>query len=158
MKQILTPALLVLALFLIAFIFVPRHDVPVPVIDGDFTVTLSVSVAALLDNMDLLDAEKHEFVPEGGMIFPAATVQAVEGDTAFELLRRIMREEDIQIEFRHNPVRGTTYILGVNNIYEGDAGPRSNWAYRVNGRATAAEAYELVLQDGDLVEWIFVLG
>jgi hypothetical protein len=43
------------------------------------TCTLSVRCDTILDNMDLLDKEKWELVPEDGVIFPATQVSFYEG-------------------------------------------------------------------------------
>ena len=51
--------------------------------DVTHTCTLSVRCDTILDNMDWLDPEKVELVPEDGVIFPTTTVTFYEGESVF---------------------------------------------------------------------------
>ena len=59
--------------------------------DVTHTCTLSVRCDTILDNMDWLDPEKVELVPEDGVIFPTTTVTFYEGESVFNVLQREMR-------------------------------------------------------------------
>jgi len=125
--------------------------------DGSFTVTLSVRVDMLLHNMHLLHRDKHELVPEDGIIFPATQVTAFEGESVFNVLQREMRRHGIHMSSRFTPVFNSAYIEAINNIFEFDGGPLSGWMYRVNGWFPNFGASRYLLQPGDVIEWMYTV-
>ena len=90
-----------------------------------------------------------------GMILPACTLTLQEGDTAFSVLSRTLREKKIQMEFSGSGE--SVYVKGIANLYEFDEGPQSGWSYRVNGQMPSKSAGAYVLAPGDRVEWIYIL-
>jgi len=125
--------------------------------DESFTVTLTISAETLLENMDLLDSNKHELVPADGIIFPETTVIAYEGENVSDVLNREMRNARIHLVVRQTPVFNSVYIEAINNIFEFDAGPLSGWKYRVNGEFVSRGASAHILQDGDFIEWLYTI-
>ena len=129
--------------------------------DGSFTVTLSVRCDTLLDNIDKLDVEKHELVPEDGVIFAAATVTVYEGESVFNVLQREMRRAKIHMEFVNTPIYNSAYIEGINNLYEFDGGELSGWMYSVTPSDTGQRWFpnygcsRYQLKAGDVIEWIY---
>jgi len=121
--------------------------------DGSFTVTLTVRCDTLLSNLDMLDREKHELVPADGVIFATTTVTAYEGESVFNVLQREMRRARIHMEFRNTPIYNSAYILGINNLYEFDAGELSGWIYKVNGWSPNYGPSRYQLSPGDVIEW-----
>ncbi len=117
------------------------------------TVTMSISCAAILDNMDLLDPDKTDLIPEDGWILKPVTVELQEGETAFDLLLRITREHKIHMEYSQPPMYGTAYIEGIYNLYEFDCGSGSGWMYSVNGWYPNYGSSGYKLEPGDVVEW-----
>ena len=95
--------------------------------DTELTCTIYVSCAVLLDNMDMLDKDKHEMVPADGVILPVTTVTFEEGDDVFTLLQRVCRENKIHLEFSEDPIYSSAYVEGLNNLYELDGGELSGW-------------------------------
>ena len=127
-------------------------------LQGDyFTVTLSVQVDMLLDNMHLLNREKHELVPTDGVIFPATDARAWDGESVFDLLQREMRGAGIHLAFRITPVLNSAYVQAIGNLYEFDAGELSGWVYRVNGEVPSIGSSQYILSPGDVVEWVYSL-
>jgi len=125
---------------------------------GDsFTVTLSVNAAALIDNIHLLDREKHELLPSDGIIFEAAIVEASKGESAFDVLQREMRNAGIHMAFRNTPAYNSTYITAIGNIYEFDAGPLSGWMYKVNDDFPSFGSSRYLLKPGDVIEIMYTL-
>ena len=126
--------------------------------DADtFSVTISVLCDALLGNLDLLDSDKHELVPEDGIIFPETVVTVYEGDSAFDALQREMRNARIHMAFNTIPIYDVTFVTAINNLFEFDAGPMSGWMYTVNDQDTGIGASQYILQPGDIVVWYFTL-
>ena len=145
----------------------PVEPQDVTVGDDSFTVTLSVSCDTILDNMNLLNKEKHELVPTDGVIFPATVVTAYEGESVFNILLREMRRAQIHMEFRNTPIYNSAYIMGIHNLYEFDAGELSGWMYRVTPGDAGAPGdadsgwfpnygcSRYRLQPGDVIEWLY---
>jgi len=127
--------------------FLPEEDY--------FIVTLSVRVDTLLGSMNILDREKHELVPDDGMIFPATDVRAVEGDSVFDVLQREMRHAGIHLAFRVTPFIDSAYVEAINNIYEFDAGELSGWKYIVNSEFPGISSSQYYLSPGDIIEWVY---
>ena len=121
--------------------------------DDSFTVTLAVRCSTLLENMGMLDKEKHELVPEGGVIYPESAVTAFEGESVFNVLQRTMKQAEIHMAFRNTPVYGSAYIEAINNLYEFDAGDLSGWMYSVNGRYPSYGCSRHLLAAGDAIVW-----
>jgi len=124
--------------------------------DGDdsFTVTLTVRVDNLLNNMHLLNREKHELVPADGVIFHAE-VTAYEGESVFNVLQREMRRARIHMAARFTPIYNSAYVEAINNLYEFDAGELSGWMYSVNGLFPGFGSSRYQLKPGDVIEWHF---
>ena len=122
---------------------------------GSLTCTLSVRCDTLLRNMDSLDSEKRELVPENGVIFPETTVVFYEGESVFNLLKREMKQNKIHMEFRNTPIYKSAYIEGIGNIYEFDCGELSGWMYKVNGVFPNYGCSSYTLKKGDKVEWLY---
>lgn len=123
--------------------------------DTAYTCTLSVRCDTILDNMDWLNPEKVELVPEDGVIFPATEVTFYEGENVFNVLQRELKKAKIHMEFTDTPMYNSAYIEGINNLYEFDCGEQSGWMYSVNGWFPNYGCSRYQLQDGDVVEWVY---
>ncbi|MEG0778240.1 MAG: DUF4430 domain-containing protein [Oscillospiraceae bacterium] len=133
----------------------PAEPENTPVGGKAFTCTLSVNCAAILNNMDMLDKEKADLLPAGGIIFPAATVTFCEGESVFDVLARELKKSGIHLEFVNTPIYNSAYIEGIQNIYEFDCGELSGWMYKVNGLFPSYGCSRYQLKQGDLVEWVY---
>ena len=125
--------------------------------DSSFYVTLSVRVDTLLHNMHLLHHDKHELVPENGVIFFSSNVRAYEGESVFNVLQREMRRHGIHMSSRFTPMFNSAYVEAINNLFEFDGGPLSGWMYRVNGWFPNFGASRYLLQPGDVIEWMYTV-
>ena len=123
--------------------------------DTEYTCTMSISCAALREQIDLCDKEKVELVPEDGWIMKPETVTFREGESVFDLLKRVCREKKIHMEFSTTPVYNSAYIEGIANLYEFDAGELSGWMYSVNGWFPNYGCSRYALKDGDEVCWVY---
>ena len=121
--------------------------------DEEWTCTLSVSCATILDNMALCDPEKRELVPEDGWILEPMTVTFYAGESVFNVLQRTLKEQGIHMEHSYTPAYHSAYVEGINNLYEFDVGEHSGWMYSVNGWFPNYGCSRYRLQDGDVVEW-----
>lgn len=123
--------------------------------DAALICTVSISCAVLLDRMDELDAEKAELVPTDGVLLGETSAAFEEGESVFDILRRVCRENHIHMEFSSSPVYGSAYIEGIGNLYEFDCGDGSGWMYRVNGEFPNYGCSQYTLSAGDTVEWVY---
>ena len=134
---------------------------PVPVEPEDqnvdtektYTCTFSIECSTILNNLDDLDPDKLEMVPSGGTILSTTTVTFYEGESVFDVLQRLCRDQGIHMESSWTPIYNSAYVEGIHNLYEFDCGSLSGWMYRVNGWYPNYGCSRYVLQQGDVVEW-----
>ena len=133
----------------------PQEPDNAPEPPAALTCTMSISCAVLLEHADALDGEKLELVPADGILFPASEMSFEEGESVFDLLKRVCRAQKIHMEFSETPLYGSAYIEGIGNLYEFDCGEGSGWMYRVNGAFPQVGCSQVVLSSGDTVEWLY---
>jgi len=119
------------------------------------TCKISVSCSTILNNIEWLDEEKIELVPEEGVILPLTEVVFYEGESVFNVLQREMKRNKIHMEFENTPMFNSAYIEGINNLYEFDCGELSGWMYKVNGWFPNYGCSRYRLKEGDVVEWVY---
>lgn len=117
------------------------------------TVTFSIECSTILNNLSQLDPDKLEMVPSGGTILAKTSVSCYEGESVFDVLQRVCRDNGIHMESEFTPIYNSAYVEGIHNLYEFDCGSLSGWMYRVNGWYPNYGSSRYVLEDGDLVEW-----
>ena len=79
------------------------------------------------------------------------------GESAFDIVRKVLREEKIHFEYVDATAYNTAYIEGIGNIYEYDCGPQSGWVYSVNGVHQGIGCSAYTLADGDVIVFNFTL-
>lgn len=131
-------------------------DEPEPPVENSvLTCTVSISCAAILENFDRLNAEKADLIPADGVLLAPTAVEFTEGESVFDVLKRVCRENKIHMEFSETPVYQSAYIEDIGNLYEFDCGEGSGWMYRVNGEFPNYGCSRYTLADGDTVEWVY---
>ena len=118
-----------------------------------YTCTFSIECSTILNNLDMLDPEKLEMVPTGGVILPKATVTFYEGESVYDVLQRICKDNGIHMEASWTPIYNSAYVEGIHNLYEFDCGALSGWMYKVNGWYPNYGSSRYQLKEGDVVEW-----
>ncbi len=134
---------------------IPVEPQNTTITDVERTCTLSVRCDTILNNIDWLDPEKVELVPEDGVIFATKTVTFYEGESVFNVLHREMKKAKIHMEFMNTPMYNSVYIEGINNLYEFDCGELSGWMYKVNGWFPNYGCSRYQLKEGDIIEWVY---
>ena len=117
------------------------------------TCTISISCATILDNLDALNAEKAELVPQDGVLLPETTVEFSEGESVFDVLQRVCNEQKLHMEFSDTPMYDSAYIEGIGNLYEFDCGELSGWMYSVNGEFPNYGCSRYAVKSGDVISW-----
>lgn len=131
---------------------VPQETDQEPV---SLSCTLSIRCDPVLEHMDWLDPDKAELIPADGVILAETQASFQEGETVFDLLQRLTRQEGIHMEASFTPGYNSSYVEGIGNLYEFDCGQQSGWLYRVNGSSPGYSSSQYVLSDGDQVEWLY---
>ncbi len=128
---------------------------PEPAQEAVLTCSLWIRCDTILDNADQLAEEKAGLVPEDGILLQAEDLPFQEGESVFDLLLRVTREQKLHMEFSDTPVYDSAYIEGIGNLYEFDCGELSGWSYKVNGEFPQYGCSCFELSDGDVVEWVY---
>ncbi len=123
--------------------------------DNTLKVSFFITCQTILNNMSNLDSSKHFLIPENGIIYKNDNLEVFEGESVFDILLRITREEKIHMEYVDTPIYNSAYIEGINNIYEFDVGELSGWMYNVNGWFPNYGSSRYIVEDGDIIEWIY---
>lgn len=118
---------------------------------------ISIDCKTILDNYDKLDEnlKSEKYVPKDGIILEKTEYPIQDGDTAFSILQKAVKDKRIQMEFQgaEQNSLGSVYVQGINYLYEFSCGELSGWSYSVNGEFGNASANEYKLKDGDYVKW-----
>ena len=118
-----------------------------------YTCTFSIECSTILNNLDMLDPDKLECVPSNGVILKTTTVTFYAGESVYDVLQRVCKENGIQMEASWTPIYNSAYVEGIHNLYEFDCGSLSGWMYRVNGWYPNYGCSRYQLAQGDVVEW-----
>ena len=121
--------------------------------EKSFTCTFSIECSTILNNLDMLDPDKLEMVPSGGVILKKTKVTFYEGESVFDVLQRLCKSKGIHMEASWTPIYNSAYVEGIHNLYEFDCGALSGWMYKVNGWYPNYGCSRYQLKDGDVVEW-----
>lgn len=122
------------------------------------TVTILISCETILENRENLKKGKESFVPPDGIILSRTEVSIEDGDTVFDVLKKVCRENNIQIEYSYSGAFGTYYIEGIHQLYEKDCGTRSGWLYCVNGDYPSVGCSSYTLHFGDEIQFVYTCG
>ena len=118
-------------------------------------VSIQIRCDTILSNMGDLTPGKAEFVPSNGIILPMVEVPFYENETVFDVLNRICKKTNIQIEYSWTPLYGSYYIEGINHLYEFDCGEQSGWMYKVNEWFPNYGCSSYYVEDGDVIVWCY---
>ncbi len=123
--------------------------------DTQNSVLLSVSCQSVFAHADLAKGNAWDVIPADGIILKQTKVSFEEGETAFDVLKRELKNRGIHMEFNYTPVYKSYYIEGIANLYEFDFGELSGWIYKVNGIAPNVASSSYVLKTGDTLEFVY---
>lgn len=117
--------------------------------------TLAIRCDTILNNMEKVAPEKVQAIPQNGIILPETEFEFSEGETVFDVLERELKNKKIHFEFTKVAMYDSSYIEGIGNLYEFDAGNLSGWIYRVNGKTPSLGCSQYKLADGDKIEFLY---
>lgn len=111
--------------------------------------TLTIKCTTILKNTSKCDPAKLKYLPENGYILKKTKVTFKKGETVFDVIRRVCKSKNIQIEYSWTPVYNSYYIEGVSHLYEFDCGYESGWVYLVDGITPNYGCSEYRLKGGE---------
>ena len=117
------------------------------------TCTISISCKTILSNMDSLKEGKESLVPSNGVILGSTSVEVSDGDSVFDILKKVTRNKGIHMEYVNTPGYNSAYIEGIGNLYEKDCGGASGWMYSVNGSYPDYGCSQYTVNDGDVIRF-----
>ncbi len=117
--------------------------------------TIEIRCDTIVDTDKLTNPTVAKYVPADGTILAPTVCEIKEGESVFELLQRVTRNQGIQMEFRDDPLYSGAYIEGINHLYEFDGGPGSGWMYKVNGWFPNYGCSQYKVKDGDAIVWCY---
>lgn len=82
-----------------------------------------------------------------GSVSYASSMSLQSGSTVYQALQAS--------GLRHT---GSSYVKEIGGLWEKDFGSQSGWKYYVNGSAPMMSCTDYILQDGDQVQWVYVLS
>lgn len=133
----------------------PVEPQDVVVGSAEYTCTMSIRCATVLDHLDRCDPDKVELLPEDEWVLEPVTVSFYEGESVFNVLQRVCKQQKIHMEYEDTPMYNSAYIEGIANLYEFDVGELSGWMYQVNGWFPNYGCSRYQLHDGDVIDWVY---
>ena len=130
-------------------------ETPKPAEKPTYSCTIEIRCDTILSNRQDLRPGLDVYVPDSGTILPTTTVTFTEGETVFDVLKRICDARGIQIEYSYTPMYGSYYVEGINHLYEFDCGQQSGWMYKVNGWFPNYGCSSYKLEAGDTIVWAY---
>ena len=122
--------------------------------------TVSIDCSSISGNGILSAAGKPWLEPYAAnpSILPATAMEVFDtnGDGRVgvdEAIKQACNSYGIQYEFK-----GSSYLKGMNYLYEFDAGPNSGWMYNVNGRVPNKGCNSYYLNGGEDILWYYVIS
>ena len=123
--------------------------------EGDRTCTITIVCDTILDNLDRLNQEKAPYVPTTGVILPETQISFNEGATVLDILKVVCDAASIQLEYSWSPAYNSSYVEGINHLYEFDCGKESGWMYKVNGWFPNYGCSACKVENGDDIVWCY---
>ena len=120
--------------------------------DGTYC-TFSISCQSVLDNKNTVSDKVFSKIPADGWIYRPHKVGFTEGESVFDVLKRVCSDNDIALDYSYNAFFNTAYIKGIGNLFEFDCGNQSGWLYFVNSETPNYGCSNYQLINGDVVEF-----
>lgn len=112
------------------------------------TVTLSILCT------NAVGQTENHYLPKDGIILSPTIYGIEDGDTVFDVLLMAVKENQIPLDYTGDD-NTFVYIKGINYLYEFDCGDLSGWMYKVNGQTPNTGCSDYILNDGDIIEWVY---
>lgn len=128
------------------------------VADNKIYCTFSISCSKILESPEVISDSIADVIPKDGWIYKPQKIEINEGESVFDILLRVCRDNNIHTEYSWTPVYNSSYIEGIGNIYEFDCGELSGWMYKVNDWYPNYGCSRYVVKNNDVIEWNYTLN
>ena len=126
----------------------------IPAVNEEVNIcTIQIRCDTILDNLEYLTADKEQYVPDNGIILDMSQAEFLEGESVYDVLKRVCTYSGIHLSYDWTVEYGGYYIEGINHLYEFDCGGESGWLYQVNGWYPNYGCSNYILKDGDIIIW-----
>ncbi len=131
--------------------YVKKTATPTEAAKEELVCSLKIDCSNILNNLDDFDENKLMLLGDNGIIYSNPEIEFEKGETVFDVVVRVLKENKIHFEYTFSALQNSYYIEGINNIYELDCGGMSGWMYAVNGIYPNCSLGDYVLQNGDSI-------
>lgn len=114
--------------------------------------SLKIDCSNIFNNIEEFDENKLILLGNDGKIYSNSKIEFNEGETVLDVVIRELKVNKIHFEYTFSVTQNSSYIEGINNIYELDCGGMSGWMYCVNGEYPNCSVGDYVLKNGDSIE------
>lgn len=122
--------------------------------EGYITCTIEIRCDSLSSDMSkLTDESVRAYVPADGVILNNTTVTIPEGESVYYALRTACRQNQIAFDAEYTAIYDSSYVKGIQYLYEEDAGENSGWMYKVNDIVPNYGCSKYIVQQGDRIQW-----
>lgn len=122
--------------------------------DKPYRCTVEVVCDDALAHADALDERLRDLLPDDGVMLRPLPVDFEDGETAWDAFQTAARSAKLQ--FESDGTGESAYLIGIGNLYTGDAGDASGWVFEVNGESPDVGCGRYALCDGDAVTFRYV--
>ncbi|HPR24415.1 MAG TPA: DUF4430 domain-containing protein [Bacillota bacterium] len=77
------------------------------------------------------------------------------GKSVYDVLYYTCRNKGIHLDAGYESTYGTTYVKGIDHLYEYDAGSLSGWMYKVNGSFVNYGSSSYKVKSKDRIVWLY---
>ena len=99
--------------------------------------------------------EEGIVLPRDGVLLPATPVKFTQGESAYDVLRRVSKAAGISVDYRYYPLVAGYYVTEIGGLSSHDYGPGSGWLFKVNGWFPNYGASRYEIEDGDVIVWLY---
>lgn len=117
-------------------------------------VYLSIQCLSIMNHRELWKDGLEIVVPSSGYFYNDKVV-FVEGETVYDIMKRVCDEKKIALDAVYTILYKTYYIKGIGNLYEFDCGEESGWKYRVNDEMPGVGCSSYIVKEGDKIEFFY---
>ena len=104
----------------------------------------------------VLSQQERPFnIPRDGVILPPTPVKFTQGESAYDVLRRVCKAAGISLDYSYYPMVSGYYITEIAGLCSHDYGPGSGWLFKVNGWFPNYGASKHEVEDGDVIVWMY---
>lgn len=125
---------------------------------GETYCSFTIECKEVLKHKDKLKKNKRGLIPENGIIYSNSNTVFSDGESVFDILLRVTKNNKIQMEYNYTPAFQSNYIEGIANLYEFDCGETSGWSYLVNGQSPSYGCNRYKVNVGDDIIWRYTCG